>query len=234
MVGAPARSVSDSGSTQRVDNRRKYPRTPYWPWSPSLGDRTDRVHVDPNRFVGQEIVVTEKLDGSNVMLQNARVYGRSVAFESQNGWMAMVRKHHAWKVRDHVSLYGEDIFGVHSIAYDPVPEDRTFYAFGLRGYNGTFQSWDVLERYCEERDIPVVPVLFRGKLHKLEYLKRLIAQEQQKGSVLGGAREGVVVRLACGFRSAQFPWSLCKSVRPNHVQTDEHWTRNWKPCALKS
>ena len=42
----------------------KYPRTPYWPWSPSIG-RDDGVHPDPSRFVGESVVVTEKLDGGN-------------------------------------------------------------------------------------------------------------------------------------------------------------------------
>ena len=40
----------------------KYPRTPYWPYSPSIG-RDDGVHSDPSRFVGEPVVVTEKLAG---------------------------------------------------------------------------------------------------------------------------------------------------------------------------
>ena len=45
----------------------------------------------------------------------------------------MVKKHHAWKVTEpNVYLYGEDIYGVHSITYGPVEEQKTFYAFGLR------------------------------------------------------------------------------------------------------
>ena len=40
----------------------KYPSTPYWPWSPTVG-RGDAVHPNPERFVGSTVVVTEKLDG---------------------------------------------------------------------------------------------------------------------------------------------------------------------------
>ena len=29
-----------------------------------------------------------------------------------------------------------------------------------------------------------------------------------------------------------FPYYVCKWVRPNHVQTNEHWTRNWKKAEL--
>jgi len=45
----------------------------------------------------------------------------------------MVKKHHAWKITDpDVHLYGEDIYGVHSIEYAPVRETETFHAFALR------------------------------------------------------------------------------------------------------
>lgn len=43
--------------------------------------------------------------------------------------MGMVRKHHAWKVREpDIFLYGEDVYGVHNIAYGPIPENETFRA----------------------------------------------------------------------------------------------------------
>ena len=103
----------------------KYPRTPYWPYSPTIG-RGDAVHSDPERFVGCPVVVTEKLDGSNVLIHRGKVYGRSVAAESTNKWMAMVKKHHSWKVTEpDAYLYGEDLYGVHSIQYAPVRETET-------------------------------------------------------------------------------------------------------------
>jgi len=37
--------------------------------------------------------------------------------------------------------------------------------------------------------------------------------------------EGVVVRFAAGFDAGAFKASVAKWVRVNHVQTDEHWTR---------
>ena len=143
-------------------DRLKYPRTPYWPYSPTLG-RGDTVHSDPERFVGSPIVVTEKLDGSNVLIHRGKVYGRSVAAEAANKWMAMVKKHHAWKVTEpDVYLYGEDIYGVHSIEYGAVGENETFHAFALRDSKGDFRSMAALEQFAAERSIPVVPVLYRG------------------------------------------------------------------------
>jgi len=211
---------------------RKYPRTVYWPWSPSCG-REDGVHAYPRRFVGTPVIVTEKLDGGNTLLHTGSVYGRSVSAPSDAGWMAMVKKHHAWKVTEpEVWLYGEDIYGLHSIAYDPVPEDRTFYAFALRDGAGAFASFADLEAYAGGKGIPVVPVLFRGRFSSVAEIRAFLEHTLNEPSALGGEREGVVLRLARGFPEREFPDYVCKSVRLGHVQTDEHWTRNWQPCRI--
>ena len=115
-------------------------------------------------------------------------------------WFAMVKKHHAWKTAGLDScIYGEDIYGVHSIGYDPVSEDRTFYAFGLR-LGDVFESFAALEGLACELNIPVVPVLWRGRLSSVEQADRLIAGAHAGPSCLGGEREGVVMRLAGGVQ----------------------------------
>ena len=210
----------------------KYPKTPYWPHSPAVG-RDSQVHPDPNRFVGTSVVVTEKLDGGNTLLHAGKAYGRSVSAPSEAKWMAMVKKHHAWKVTEpDVYLYGEDIYGVHSIAYEPVPEDRTFYAFALRDGDGAFAPFAELEAYAERRKIPVVPVLFRGCFYSVLEIRAFVEHAQDECSMLGGEREGVVLRLARGFAETEFQDAVCKSVRAGHVQSDEHWTKHWRPCRI--
>ena len=228
-----ARIVDDEGNCQgEVPLKAKYPRTLYWPYSPSKG-RDDGVHQNPQRFVGTPVVVTEKLDGGNTLLHAGRVYGRSVSAPSEAKWMAMVKKHHAWKVMEpDVYLYGEDIYGVHSIAYGPVPEDRTFYAFALRDADSAFASFSELEAYAERRRIPVVPVLFRGSFRSVQEIHTFIERAHSECSVLGGEREGIVLRLARGFPTSEFQDFVCKSVRADHVQSDEHWTRHWRPCRI--
>ena len=210
----------------------KYPSTPYWPWSPALG-RDDDVHPNPERFVGNAVVVTEKLDGGNTLLHAGRVYGRSVSSPSEDKWMALVKKHHAWKViGPEVYLYGEDIYGVHSIEYEPVAEERTFHAFALRNGHGRFGSFADVEEYAGRREIPVVPVLFKGCFRSVADMRSFVDRTHREPSALGGEREGVVLRLARGFPAAEFRDNVCKSVRIGHVQTDEHWTRNWRPCRI--
>ena len=210
----------------------KYPSTPYWPWSPTVG-RGDAIHANPARFVGEDVVVTEKLDGGNTLIHAGKVYSRSVSAPSEAKWMAMVKKHHAWKVTEpDVWLYGEDLYGVHSIEYAPVAEQATFHAFALRDGSGAFAPFAELEWFAEQRDIPIVPVLFRGRFESVRDMRHFMAQAHDQPSALGGEREGVVMRLARAFPAAEFQDAVCKSVRPGHVQTDEHWTRKWKPCRI--
>ena len=210
----------------------KYPRTPYWPWSPTIG-RDEGVHPDPRRFVGEPVVVTEKLDGGNTLLHAGKVYARSVSTPSDAKWMAMVKKHHAWKVTEpDVYLYSEDIYGVHSIVYEPVREHRTFHAFALRDGKGDFASFAEVEAYATQRAIPVVPVLFKGCFQSISEIRAFVDLAHGESSALGGEREGVVLRLARGFPASEFQCNVCKSVRVDHVQSDEHWTRNWRPCRI--
>ena len=211
----------------------RYPRTPYWPHSPFVG-RDGGARAVPERFVGAPVVATEKLDGANTLLHRGEVYGRGVSAPNRAGWTAMARKHHAWKVTEpDVFLYGEDVYGVHAIAYDPVPEDRTFHAFALRRPDGAFAPFAEVEAYAERRRIPVVPVLFRGRFESTTAIRAFLERAHGERSALGGEREGVVLRLARGFPASEFGDAVCKSVRVGHVQSDAaHWTRNWRRCRL--
>lgn len=214
-----------------VDTPPKYPRTPYWPHSPSTGDGNRLAGA--SRFVGEPVVITEKLDGSCTLLHRGAVYARSVSTPTSAKWMAMVKKHHAWKVAEpDAFLYGEDIYGVHSIEYEPVAEGETFYAFALRGSDSRFASFGSLVEFARQRGIPIVPVLFDGVFRSVDELRDFVTAAHAEPSALGGEREGVVIRVERSFLAADFSRYVCKSVRADHVQTDQHWTRNWKPCRI--
>ena len=124
----------------------------------------------------------------------------------------------------------------HSIEYGPVAEQETFHAFALRGRDGAFAAFAEVEEYAKHREIPVVPVLFRGRFRSVAGIRAFLKQAHAEPSALGGerwSREGVVLRLAQGFPAAGFRNNVCKSVRAGeHVQTDEHWTRKWRPCRI--
>lgn len=71
----------------------KYPSTPHWPWSQKV-HRDDTYHKNPEFFVNKKVVMTEKIDGGNTLLFNGDVYARSVLTPANDGWFAMVKKHH--------------------------------------------------------------------------------------------------------------------------------------------
>ncbi len=224
-------SVKTAAPERRMSrNPHRYPRTPCWPTSPSV-PRGDRIMADAPGLAGREIVITEKLDGANTLVHRGNVYGRSG--DSAAPWMGMVKKHHAWKLPcEPRLLYGENLYPVHSIEYSPMTAPSTFRAFALMDEDGTFTSFSALEKLCADLEIPVAPVLFRGECGSFLELDSLIHKFHALSSALGGEREGVVVRDAGRIGRDAFDLSVCKSVRKDHVQTGERWSRNWRPCRL--
>jgi len=159
-----------------MTNPPKYPHTPHWPHSEGV-HRDDTYHSDPTIFLGKEVVVTEKMDGGNTCLFRGDVYARSVAAPTTDSWFAMVKKHHAWKTKDpyfqDIAIYGEDLYGIHTLKYYPLAEDQTFYVFALRStydpdtdilalYKNYFYSWDVVIICAEKLPAPTIPIVHRG------------------------------------------------------------------------
>ena len=142
----------------------------------------------------------------------------------------------AWKVTEpDVLLYGEDIYGGAQHRVRAGSRERNLPRVSpSRDADGTSRSMADVERFAAEHGIPIVPVLRRGVFDSLAVLRDFVRREHRKPSVLGGEREGVVIRSADGFSSSDFARNVCKSVRPHHVRTDQHWTRNWRPCAIQT
>ena len=210
----------------------KYPRTPHWPSSPAYAPGK-MIFPDPERFVGHEIVITEKLDGGNTLLHKGKVYGRSTSAPSTAPWNGMVKKRHAWKTTGlDCLIYGENLYAVHSIEYGDLTEDETFRAFALRRRD-TFESFDELRRLADSLRIPTVPVVWRGRVGSVRQLDELLAEARSRRSVLDGEREGLVIRTAGAFHARLFADSVAKSVRAEHVRTDEHWSKYWRPCRIR-
>jgi hypothetical protein len=93
-------------------------------------------------------------------------------------------------------------------------------------------SWDDVETMAKIMNVPTAPVLWRGVVTSENELKTLVDYYVMQPSVYGPTREGVVVRVANEFPIDEFSHNVCKWVRPNHVKTDEHWTKNWKRAQL--
>lgn len=213
--------------------KTKYPRSYHFPYSPGAKN-DDRINNDVSTLLGPNIIITEKMDGSNTACSNIAVFGRSHVEPTKNSWdVKMWELHSRIKsdIEDDMFIFGENMYGVHSIEYSELTS--YFYMFGIRHKN-TWLSWDDVEEYSYLLDIPTVPVLFKGMTTVDKVLEKLVIDLASQPSALGGLREGVVVRLRNSFQDEDFSNSLLKYVRKDHVQTsDAHWTRDWKKAKIK-
>lgn len=210
----------------------KYNRTYHLPWSPGATS-DDKISQDVSSLIGVDIVITEKLDGSNSSITNKGVYARSHVDFSKNPWDKEI-----WDIwhrikgdlSEGVFLFGENMAGIHSIEYTNLTS--YFYLFGVRD-NNIWVPWESVEEYAFLLDLPTAPVLFKGIVSSEKELKDLTESLVKNPSKLGGTIEGIVVRNAGMFHNDDFAENVMKWVRPNHVQTDVHWTRNWKKAQIK-
>jgi len=212
--------------------KTKYPRSYHFSYSPGAKN-DDRINNDVSTLLGPDIIITEKMDGSNTAHSNVAVFGRSHVEPTKNSWdVKMWELHSRIKsdIEDEMFIFGENMYGVHSIEYSELTS--YFYMFGIR-YKNTWLSWDDVEEYSYLLDIPTVPVLFKGMTSMASILEKLVIDLASQPSALGGLREGVVVRLRSSFQDEDFSNSLLKYVRKDHVNTDVHWSKNYKKAVLK-
>jgi hypothetical protein len=230
-----------------MSDNKKYPRTYHFPWSPGttsddrIAKESDliRLFCQPateeqiDQLFEDDIIITEKLDGENCGMPKGGVYARSHAVYTESPWSLEVRRLHSilrHDLAEDETLFGENMEGIHSIEYDKLTS--YFYLFGVRRSNKML-SWTEVEEYAYLLNIPTVPVLFKGKVKNIHELKALTEKLLNEGSKLGNKIEGLVVRTERGFLESDFSQHVFKWVRKNHVQTDQHWTRNWKKAKLK-
>jgi hypothetical protein len=215
----------------------KYPRTYHLPYSP--GATNDDKKLSGNWFEnykGREIVITAKLDGENIHMTNSDCYARSDGAPTRSPWSRNIWDpkdglfQKIWMlISDGETIFGENLYGIHSIYY---PNLTAYFHLFATSYNNMWYSWDNVKDFADILEIPTVPELWRGIVENEPELKELVEKYVHEPEVYGPDREGVVVRLCDSFPLDDFPKYVCKWVRPGHVQTDEHWTKNWKKATL--
>ncbi len=209
----------------------KYPRSYHLYFSPGATS-DDRIAISTDSLINTEIIITEKMDGSNTAIMNKGVYGRSHGDYTQNAWDRPMWD--LWNlikrdIDDGLYLFGENMYGIHSIEYTKLKS--YFYLFGIRS-DDVWLSWSTIEEYSYLLNIPTVPVLFKGIVKSDSELRKLVEDLSNQPSALGGLREGIVVRNANEFHNDNFSTNLMKWVRKDHVTTTIHWTRDWKKAKI--
>ncbi len=194
-------------------NRFKYPRTFHMPFSPGV-QSDDKVIKNTDRFVGQRVILTEKMDGENTSMYRDGIHARSLdsAHHPSRDWVKRKWSEIAYLIDEGERICGENLYARHSVGYDDL--DGYFYVFS--NWKGTkCYEWDYTARFGR-RGLPHVKVLFDGIYD--EKVIRDICENLDDSRV-----EGAVLRIADSFLYEEFDQCVMKYVRKGHVQTNEHW-----------
>ncbi len=234
----------------------------------SLGTTSDDRFM-PNGYVKafadmDNLIMTEKLDGQNNCFNKRGVFARSHVGITAHPWDKPMRER--WELIKNdlgdIEIFGENMYGVHSIAYKNL--ESYYYVFAVREGNRWY-SWEEVKDYAALLDFPTVPEIpikttlkdfYRDDVSENKLLEMWLTenlgmtweQSVDTPGLLGGydpvtglhASEGFVIRNSDGYVKDDGVISvaenefnnLFKLVRKGHVKTDEHWTKNWKAAEL--
>lgn len=213
---------------KRKEMNAKFPRMYHLPWSPGVS-RDDKVLRDVGRFLHKPLVITEKLDGSNICFTRDQVFARSHSGTPTHPSFAQAKSYHAsikHKIGAGVSIFLENMFAVHSIRYNALT--KSLFVIGVRDDNlGVWLGWSDTELIAHPLGLPTVPLLGRAYVKSPLEFQELTQSLGKDVSRFGPNREGVVVRWEDNFACDNFDIAVAKWVRKGHVTTDQHW-RNRK------
>lgn len=204
----------------------KYNRTPHFPWSKGCTN-DDKIAEDISLLINNQIIITEKMDGSNTSLEADGCFARThagppthLSFDGLKALHATIK----YKIPANIQLFGEWCYALHSIAYETLP--AYFLMFGIREISGEapfWYSWEEMQEWAAELEVPTVPLLWEGTVSSEKELRTLTTGLTLQSSCFGPTREGLVIRVRDVIDDDCFSKSVMKWVRKDHVQTTEHW-----------
>ncbi len=204
----------------------KYPRTYHVPWS-RMG-KDDRILQSDECFIGEEVVVTLKMDGENTTMYNDYLHARSIdgnSHETRN-WVKGLWSRILYLIDENMRLCGENLYAVHTVKYDNLTSYFNLFSIWI---DNICLSWEETEEYAGILGLDLVPVIYKGV-----YDRKAIEEafEQYKD------HEGYVIRLADEFKYQDFRKSVAKYVRPEFRQlvnqSHGHWiSKKIEPNKLK-
>jgi len=102
-----------------------------------------------------------------------------------------------------------------------------FYVFAI--FDGDFCiNWYSTVQMCTDLGLYTPMLIYIGLWNDI------IIKDKFKNfkPIFSNEIEGFVVRNVNSFNISNFCQNVAKYVRPNHVQTDEHWKKNWEKNTL--
>lgn len=216
------RILREGGVLEKFTRYVKFPKIAHLPWSEGIDARTDLVMSEnqaKTSFDGQDIVVTEKVDGENTSMYSDYLHARSLGGRPHpsRSWVKNLHSRIAHEIPEGWRICGENVFAEHSIHYKELPS--FFLVFAIYNERNACLSWDETTEYAGILGLSVVPVLYRG-LYDQAAIRECYSG---KSTFQGSAQEGYVVRVA-----SLVPWrlhrhSFAKFVREGHSQTSHGW-----------
>ena len=190
---------------------------------------TSKFNLDATqqkRLFAGEVIVEEKMDGSNVgiirhrkgfsLQKRGSLVGTSEheQFSFFHNWANQQRYDKIMALPEGTLMYGELLYAVHTIYYDRLPD--YFLAFDVRR-NGEWLDYDERKAFCDEYGFHMVPLIARGTFTKDELQKMVPGP-----SAYGPEAEGIVVK-----RYAKHGYFRGKIVKPGfmkQLEESDHWT----------
>lgn len=209
----------------------KYPKTYHLPQSP--GHDPEKPITPYKFFEGNDVVITEKMDGSNVGLCRDRVFSRSgdvpthPSFDRLKAFHAQIR----WHLPEDIIFFGEWCEAVHTYRYNRFNQDALgdglliFAVYEIP--TGEFASWSEVEYLSYAMGLETVPIIAqRDYFSSFSSLRRFLPTMLEDTSVFGEKREGLVIRNVGAFHINDFNQNVAKFTHAS--KKGEHFGKNYE------
>ncbi len=211
----------------------KYNRT--YHFSFTLSKTSDDKILTPKEellFINKEVFTSEKLDGGNSCMSD-KIFARSHSSELVHPSFSKLKQLHNnilyskdFDFKRYL-IFGENMQALHSIAYTKLT--TCFYVFKIYDqYQKIWLSLQDTEDIVKYLGLQMVPIIDKRIFKSVKELRDFLLSKMKEPSVLGPTVEGFVVSSTQSFKNEDFKQNVAKIVREGHVQTDEHWSKNWK------
>ena len=202
--------------------RYKHSRIGHLPFSKSKGK--DDLDFAMANFVGQQVVVSEKMDGENTTIySDGFCHARSIdsSYHPSRGKAKALAAAIAPYLPDNWRMCAENMGATHTIEYRKnIP---TLLVHSLWKEN-TMLSYEHGADFVSQLDhlsIQMAPLLYKGTWDE----NAIRSSWKEKGAY--GRSEGFVVRLSAEIEIADFPDSVAKYVSDSFQVGQVHWSKRF-------
>lgn len=214
--------LAQGGVLDRFSPYIKYPRTYHLPHSPGR-THDDKSLYDYSIFEGNEVVITEKLDGENTTFYWDG-YSHARSLDSGNhpsrNWSKNRMSSVVYNLPEGWRICGENLYAKHSIHYKNLKS--LFQVFSIWDNDNNCLSWSDTDEYTQLLEVDLAPVLYRGLYHN-NLISDTLAKLQFRMN--SDEVEGFVIRNAHQFSYGNFRRNVGKYVRAEHVVANTHWIK---------